>query len=163
MSLSTCVLPLTAFIFAAMEDRPKRKFLKDRVTVPVGHLNARSARGPLHRSLQLRLLRWRQGRGEPPVCAKVSAAGPYRRMVVSHPPTVWGSRLSAAPIRAAGHPWSASHTACQRSRSRAVGARYSCSRTTSASTCHRRRTPSRACCVFTAIVALPSQCVLCSA
>lgn len=60
---------------------------------------------------------------------------------------------SAAATWAAGQPWSASHSACHRSRSRGVGARYIRSRTVAASNGQRLSASSSALCSSCAMVA----------
>jgi hypothetical protein len=92
--------------------------------LPVGQVNACLVRGPLHGRLERHLLRRCQGGGDPPGCAKASAAGPSRRNTVSQLPAVCGLRPGAAATRAVDQPWSASHSACHRSRLRGGGARY---------------------------------------
>jgi hypothetical protein len=56
--------------------------------------------------------------------------------LVSHWPMVWGSRSSASATWAADQPRANSQRACQRSRSRGLGARYISSRTPRSSKCH---------------------------
>ena len=54
---------------------------------------------------------------------------------------VWGSRPNASAVAEVVHPWTSSQTACQRSRSRGVGARISllCTSLTPISHCSRKR------------------------
>src|SRR6266849_9341355 len=91
----------------------------------------------LDRSLQLGLLLTAQGGGDPPVCSNMSAAGPASRKLASHSPIVCGSRSSASATCTADQPSASSHSACQRSRSRGVGARYTRCRTALRSNFHR--------------------------
>ena len=79
---------------------------------------------PLHRSLQLGPLLHVQRGGEPSLGSKTSALGPPSANALTHWPIVWASRSNAWVTAAAVQPCASSHTACHRSRSRGVGARY---------------------------------------
>ena len=60
--------------------------------------------------------------GEPPVCSSIKAAGPPSPKADAHRPMVCGSRSRASAVADAVQPWASNQTACQRSRSRGVGA-----------------------------------------
>jgi len=107
------------------------------VPVPVSRLKPSSTRRRLHGRLQLAPLHRVKGGGEPPVGSKVMLVGPSRQNRVRHSPTVCGSRSSAAATLAAVHPCANSHSACHRSRSRGVGARYTSVLTAGRPSCHR--------------------------
>src|SRR5262249_52805204 len=110
---------------AAQPDaEPLRNELPDHFPVPVGQAKLHGGRWRLHRRLQRGLLVRRQGGGAPPLCANASAAGPLRQKRATQSPIVCGSRASASATSAADQPRASSHSACQRSRSRGVGARY---------------------------------------
>ena len=83
----------------------------------------------------------RPTRGEPPVCSKTTASGPPWANALTHSPMVWASRSKARPTAAAVQPCVSSHTACHRSRSRGVGARYIRRRTSASSMCHCSSNP----------------------
>jgi hypothetical protein len=81
----------------------------EHLPVPVGQLDTCLPRRPLDGGLTVRLLRQRQGGGEPPVWAKASAAGPARRK--SELPTVcWGTHSeSEAEGKTASIVWCERH------------------------------------------------------
>jgi len=81
-----------------------------------------------------------QGRGGPPVCSKARAAGPSRSKAASQPPIVWASSSSTSATLLADHPCASSQSACQRSRSRGVDARYIRARTCRRSRSQRAKT-----------------------
>ena len=108
-----------------------------RLPVPVRQADARLRRQFPHRRLQLGLLLFVQRGGEPPVCSKDSALGPLSANAVAHWPMVWASLSNARAAAAAVQPCASSHSACQRSRSRGVGARYIRRRTSASLIRHR--------------------------
>ena len=110
--------------------------LADRLPGPGGGWDAGLTWWLPHRCGEGRLLLRIQGGGEPPLCAKALPAGPWVRKHRSQSPIVCASRSSARATRAALQPWLASHSACQRSRSRAVDARYIWSRAMASSRPH---------------------------
>jgi len=114
----------------------------DHFPIPIGQADAHGLRQFLHRPFQRRLLRFPEGGGEPPVCSKIRAAGPPSPKAAAHLPMVCGSRSSALATAEAVHPWASSQTACQRSRSRGVGARISLLCTSLAHISHCSRNPS---------------------
>jgi hypothetical protein len=116
-----------------------RNELADDLPVPVGKLEPDLLRGPLDRRLQLGLGCLVEGGGEPPVCSKASAAGPSSEKASSQLPIVWASRSRASATWAWESPRDSSQRACQRSRSRGLGARYTASRTRRTSICQRSK------------------------
>ena len=81
----------------------------------------------------------RRGRGEPPDCSKIKAAGPPSPKAAAHLPMVCRSRPKAYAVLEAVHPWTSSQMACHRSRSRGAGARISRRCKSLASICHCSR------------------------
>ena len=116
--------------------------LTHHLPIPIRQVDARRRRWRLDRRLQLGLLLTAQGGGDPPVCSNIRPAGPACRKFANHSPIVCGSRSSASATRAADQPSASSHRACQRSRSRGVGARYIRSRTAFRSNFHCFNLPS---------------------
>ena len=110
-----------------------------RLPVPVRRCDSTLAWWPLHCRLQLGLLPSAEGGGEPPVCSKLRPSGPLSRKAATHLPMVWASRSRALATCPDDQPRANSHSACQRSRSRGVGARYIRSRTSPSSNCHCSR------------------------
>ena len=94
----------------------------------------------LHSRSLIRLLRgpcartpWRVGGSR--LCPKARAAGPHWRKTPRQPPSVWASRFSASVIWRGRLAQTRNRRACQRSRSRGVGARYMRSRNAFTSSC----------------------------
>src|SRR6476646_3794158 len=110
----------------------------DYLPVPIRQVHPDLRRGHLDGYLQPGLRLGIQGGGGPPVCSNASAVGPSRPNASSQWPIVWASRSSSSATLAAVQPWANNQTACHRSRSRGVGARYIRSRT------WRRSRPQRA-------------------
>ena len=107
--------------------------------VPIGQVEANLCWKLLHHCLQFGLLHSVDPGGEPPDCSKAIAAGPPSPKTATHRPMVWASRASASAT--AVQPWTKSHRACHRSRSRGVGAQYILRRRSLASSCHCSRNP----------------------
>ena len=108
---------------------------------PIGQVEANLCWNLLHHCLQFGLLHSVDRGGEPPDCSKAIAAGPSSPKTVTHRPMVWASRPSASATATAVQPWTKSHRACHRSRSRGVGAQYIRRRRSPASSCHCSRNP----------------------
>jgi len=96
----------------------------------------------LDRRLQLGLLCCAEGGGEPPLCSKASPAGPLCRKSSTQSPMVWTTRPNASDTWAADQLRASNQSACQRSRSRGVRARYTPSRSARTSNCQRSSTAS---------------------
>ena len=107
--------------------------------VPIRQVDACLFGQRLDRSLQLGLLVSVEGGGEPPDCSKARAVGPPVPKAVTHMPMLWESRSSASATADAVQPKAKSQSACHRSRSRGVDARYMRLRTSPTSSCHRSR------------------------
>src|SRR5205823_10970938 len=134
------IVPATAS--PQRDPEPPADELAHDLPVPVRQVEACLPRRRLDRCLQPGLLPPVEGGGEPPVCSKANAAGPFRPNAASHSPIVCGSRSSASATWAADQPRATSQSACHRSRSRGVGARYMRSRAWRASKCHCSNNPS---------------------
>ena len=107
--------------------------------VPIRQVDACLFGQRLDRSLQLGLPVSVEDGGEPPDCSKARAVGPPVPKAVTHMPMVWESRSSASATADAVQPKAKSQSACHRSRSRGVDARYMRLRTSPTSSCHRSR------------------------
>ena len=94
------------------------------------------------------------------MCATATLAGPSRQNPARHSPIVCRSRSSAPATAAAVQPRASSHSACQRSRSRGVGARYTSVRTAARSIPQRANATVNACesSSFTTTAALHGAC-----
>jgi hypothetical protein len=103
--------------------------LPDHFPVPIRQFYSSFLRRCLNRILQLGLLAIVEYGGEPPVCSKASPWGPSRSRWLNHSPIVWGSLFNFSATSFSNQPWARSQIACQRSRSRPVGAWYIYSRT----------------------------------
>ena len=131
--------PMQVVVATAATESPTKTLLRKQahtLPVPVRHIDAYRCRRSLHRGLQLRLLRRAEGGGGPPACSKARPAGPFWSNASTQSPIVWASRSKASATWTADQPRARSQMACQRSRSRGVGARYIWFRTDLRSTCH---------------------------
>ena len=117
----------------------RRHVFRRQFPIPIRQVNAHLLGRPLDCSLQLGLLVPVEGGGDPPLCWKARAVGPWSLKAATHVPMVWGSRSNASATATVVQPRAKSQRACHRSRSRGVGARYIRSRTSPISSCHRSR------------------------
>ena len=111
------------------------------ILVPIGQVEANLCWKLLHHCLQFGLLHSVDRGGNHPTARRPSPPGPPSPKTATHRPMVWASRPSASATATAVQPWTKSHGACHRSRSRGVGAQYIRRRRSPASSCHRSRNP----------------------
>jgi len=128
---------------AAAEPNPAagRDALPHHPPVPVRQFATDLARRGLHGDVQPRPGRIPAGGGAPPVRSNARTVGPPCSKAASPPPRVRASRSRCSATVSADQPCASSQRACQRSRSRGVGARYPRSRTCRTSNTHRVNAP----------------------